>query len=129
GRGLIESGELVTREEVGAFAGGLSRLAPRHGGRLVEFGGRKGASFSKTAKVDTGLFHGGYGMRGILELPDGELLLPLNDVPEYRTVFMVRSRDGGASWREPTLIGREAGHLFTEPAMALNIRGEIVTLM
>jgi len=128
-RELIESGELSTGKEIEASPSAFTPWARGHGDSWVHSSADNGASFSKTAKVDTGPFHGGYGMRGILELPDGELLLPLNDIPEYRTVFMVRSRDGGADWREPTLIAREAGHLFTEPAMALNIGGEIVTLM
>jgi len=53
-------------------------------------------------------FSGGYGMRGAAELPNGDLLLPLSDVPHYRRIFVVRSSDGGESWSWPILRRRGA---------------------
>ena len=64
-----------------------------------------------------------------MELNDGTLLLTLNDIPEYQTIFSVKSSDGGKQWREPILVARKAGHLFTEAAMAQMNNGDIITAM
>ena len=55
-------------------------------------------------------------MRGAVAFEDGELLLPLSDVPAYRAVFAVRSRDGGASWGRPEPVAAAPGRSFEEPA-------------
>ena len=55
-------------------------------------------------------------MRGAIELPDGELLLPLANAPDYDSVFLLRSHDGGESWSGPTLVAAESGKEFEEPA-------------
>ena len=55
---------------------------------LSEDGGR---TWLHTSEIDTRPFVGGYGMRGGVALPDGTIVLPLCDVPDYRRVFVVRS--------------------------------------
>ena len=76
-----------------------------------------GHSFGGTVTIGTAPFSGGYGMRGGVELRDGRILLPLSDVPQYRSVFVVESQDGGQSWGQPKLVASEAGHEFEEPAI------------
>ena len=87
-----------------------------------------GRTFTASTRVDTAPFSGGYGMRGGVEV-DGEIMLPLSDVPNYAAVFTVRSRDGGESWSAPELVAAGAGHSFEEPAPLLLRDGRIVMLM
>lgn len=76
-----------------------------------------GHSFGDTVTIGTAPFSGGYGMRGGIELRDGRILLPLSDVPHYRSVFIVESWDGGRSWGLPQLVASCSGHEFEEPAI------------
>src|SRR6202008_3488695 len=89
----------------------------RGGGEtVVHLSDDGGRTFRRTSRIDTGPFSGGYGMRGGLELPGGDILLPLSDVAHYRAIFTVRSRDGGETWRNPALVASGRGHEFEEPA-------------
>jgi len=76
-----------------------------------------GRSFGGTVTLNTAPFSGAYGMRGGVELRDGRILLPLCDVPNYRSVFIVESRDGGQAWGQPQLVASGPGHEFEEPAI------------
>ena len=60
-----------------------------------------------------------HGMRGGVEI-DGEILLPLCDVPNYERVFIVRSTDGGASWSAPQPVAAGESHAFEEPARCIS---------
>lgn len=88
-----------------------------------------GRSFTRSVKVDTAPFSGGYGMRGGVELPDGEIILPLSDVPHYRNVFVTRSRDQGESWSKPEWVAGGEGHEFEEPAPLLLRSGRLIMLL
>ena len=88
---------------------------------LVHTSADQGLSFGNTVTVDTTPFSGGYGMRGAVETADGRILLPLSDVPHYRTVFIVESADGGQNWSSPHPVASGAGHEFEEPAI---LRGQ-----
>ena len=87
-----------------------------------------GSTFTASTRIDTKPFSGGYGMRGGIEV-DGEIMLPLCDVPNYAAVFTVRSADGGQSWSEPRLVASGEGHAFEEPAPILLRDGRIVMLL
>lgn len=99
------------------------------GGTVVHISDDGGASFSATAHIDTAPFSGGYGMRGAVELPDGDILLPLSDVPHYKRVFIVRSQDGGMSWSAPRLVAEAPGQEFEEPAPLLLASGRVLMLL
>jgi len=88
-----------------------------------------GRTFAHSSRIDTRPFSGGYGIRGAIELPDGEIILPLCDVPHYRNVFVVRSRDGGESWSGPEPVAGAEGHEFEEPAPLLLISGRLIMLL
>ena len=88
-----------------------------------------GATFAKSSRIETSPYSGGYGMRGGLEFMDGEIILPLCDVPRYRNVFVVRSRDGGETWSPPQHVAGGDGHAFEEPAPLLLRSGAIVMLL
>lgn len=87
-----------------------------------------GRTFTASTRIDTKPFSGGYGMRGGAEV-DGEIILPLSDVPHYRSVFIVRSRDGGETWSVPSLVAAGKGHEFEEPAPLLLRSGRVVMLL
>jgi BNR repeat-like domain len=126
---LIESGELDTGGQIAPTPEDFAPWARGHGECWVHASDDHGQSFTESMKIDTGPFHGGYGLRGCLELGDGTLLLPLNDIPKYRTIFTVRSQDGGQSWQEPNLVARKEGYLFTEPALVQTRSGDILCMM
>lgn len=78
-----------------------------------------GRTWPETVVISTAPFSGGYGIRGAVILPDGDLLLPLSDVPAYRVVFCVRSPDQGSTWAAPATAAEVPGKLFEEPALAV----------
>lgn len=96
------------------------------GGTFAHLSDDGGATFERTVEIDTAPFSGGYGTRGAVELDDGMLVLPLSDVPAYERIFVVRSRDGGATWESPVLAAAEAGAEFEEPAPLLLPSGRIL---
>lgn len=87
-----------------------------------------GRTFTASARIDTAPFSGGYGMRGAVET-DGEIVLPLCDVPHYRQVFAVRSRDGGETWSVPQLVAAGEGNEFEEPAPLMLKSGRILIML
>jgi hypothetical protein len=88
-----------------------------------------GRTFVNSVSIDTQPYSGGYGMRGGVELPDGEIILPLCDVPNYRNVFVVGSHDGGQSWSRPRPVAGADGHEFEEPAPLLLKSGRMIMLL
>ena len=117
----LDSGAVLKRdpERLVPWARGL-------GGTFVHLSDDGGATFERTVEIDTAPFSGGYGMRGAVECQDGTIVLPLSDVPAYERVFVVRSRDGGASWEAPILAAAESGMEFEEPAPLLHPSGRIL---
>ncbi len=99
------------------------------GRAFVHISDDRGETWRQTIELDTAPFVGGYNMRGAIELPDGELLLPLCDIPAYERVFVMHSGDGGRSWGRPISVASEPGLLFEEPcALALG-EGRILLLL
>lgn len=98
-------------------------------GAYVHHSDDGGATFQRTVMIDTAPFRGGYGMRGAIELPDGDLMLPLSDVPHYERVFVVHSSDHGQRWGAPITAASEQGKAFEEPCALLLSTGRIVMLL
>ena len=88
-----------------------------------------GLTFTKTTRIDTSPYSGGYGMRGAIELGNGEITLPLSDVPHYRNIFVVRSNDSGESWSAAQHVAGGEGHEFEEPAPLLLRSGHIIMML
>jgi len=126
---LIESAELDTGADIAVDSATLAPWARGRGESYVHLSDDHGRSFTRTFKVATAPYSGGYGMRGAVELPSGEVLLPLNDIPEFRTIFIVRSADGGENWGAPTLVCAEPGRLFTEPSLVRLASGRLLLMM
>jgi hypothetical protein len=128
-RGWAESPE---HEAAAHRATPPEQLAPwaRDGGDCaVHFSDDHGRSWIETVRVDTAPYSGGYGMRGACQLADGDLLLPLSDVPNYRVVFVVRSMDGGRTWSKPIEVARRDGSAFEEPSLVRLPSGRLLMLM
>jgi hypothetical protein len=99
------------------------------GQTFIHFSDDNGASFGDTAIVDTTPFSGGYGMRGGVEMPGARLILPFSDVPHYRQIFTVESRDGGGSWLPPRVVAAGTGHEFEEPALLRCRSGKLLMIL
>ncbi len=118
--------------ETGGWDADPAGLAPwvRGGGRAwIHRSDDDGASWRETAAVDTAPFSGGYAMRSAVELPDGEIVLLMCDVPNYSAVFAIRSRDGGRSWSAPSAVAAASGHAFEEPALIRCDSGRFVAIL
>src|SRR5262249_49494435 len=103
-----------------ALAGRAEALTPwarGNGGTFVHVSSDRGRTVEQKVRLDTAPYSGGYGMRGAFVLPSGELVLPLSDVPAYRRVFVVRSKDRGLSWSAPSEVAARDGRWFEEPAL------------
>ncbi len=103
--------------------------ARANGGAFVHFSEDDGETWSHTVALQTDPYAGGYGMRGGVQLPDGQILLPLSDVPNYQRVFILRSLDGGQTWERPLLAAEAEGLYFEEPALLLLSNGRLLMLL
>lgn len=128
-------GRVAMSHELDQWAPDPARIAElfpwaRGGGETwVHLSDDGGLTFPRSVRIATGPYSGGYGMRGAVELPDGDVILPLSDIPNYRRIFLVRSRDGGESWSAPVAAADEPGHDFEEPAPLLLPSGRILLLL
>lgn len=127
--GLLASSELDMPGRHAPDAMQIIRWSRGGGRTAVHRSDDGGRTFASTSLVDTAPFSGGYGMRGALELAGGDILLPLSDVPNYRQVFVIRSRDGGTTWSPPVLVASGDGHEFEEPAGIVLPSGRIVLML
>ncbi|MEZ5934551.1 MAG: sialidase family protein [Alphaproteobacteria bacterium] len=125
--GLIASPEHAI--DTLADARALMPWARAQGDAFVHLSDDGGRRWHRTVRLGTAPFEGGYGMRGALELPDGDLLLPLADVPAYRRIYVLRSSDRGESWGPPVTVADIPGKEFEEPAPLLLPDGRIVMLL
>jgi hypothetical protein len=128
--GLLGSGEIAPERR--GVPAEPERLMPwiRGGGTLSVYRSTDdGATWPHCSRVDTHPFPGGYGMRGGLVLPDGELLLPMCDPPFYRRIFTVRSRNGGESFSPAVVVAEAPDREFEEPAPVLLSDGTILMLL
>ena len=88
-----------------------------------------GMSWQHLADPELRPFLGGYGLRGGLIAANGDLLLPLTDPPHYRSVFLIRSSDGGRSWGSPECVAQDPSCAFEEPSGVLLADGTLLMLL
>jgi BNR repeat-like domain len=128
-RGWLDSPEHETSAYRNTAPEQLAPWVRGPGRTFAHFSGDHGTSFTRTIEIDTAPFSGGYGMRSALQLPDGEIILPLSDVPHYRTVFVVTSSDNGRAWQKPRLIAQQPGSEFEEPSILRASSGKIIMVL
>jgi len=110
----------------------VEQLAPwarGPGETLVHLSDDHGVSFTRSVRLDTAPFSGGYGMRGACELANGDVLLPLSDIPNWRVVFTVRSHDGGLTWEPPVKVAEQPGSEFEEPTLIETAPGRLLMVL
>jgi len=95
----------------------------------VHFSADDGRTFATPSRIATAPLSGGYGNRGALCLPDGRILLPLSDVPNFRKVFLVESADGGRTWSVPRIVAAQPGSEFEEPTLLYTVCGRLILVL
>ncbi len=98
-------------------------------GTYVHLSSDGGRTWDQTVMVATAPYSGGYGMRGAVQLSNGDILLPLSDIPNYRIVFVVRSSDGGQTWVAPVEVAKMDGMQFEEPSILELRDGTLLMLL
>jgi len=69
-------------------------------------------------------------LREIVELNDGTLLLPCYDeTQEPSPAIVLKSKDGGKTWGEPSIIARDEVIGFYEPALLSLPSGKIIAML
>ncbi|MCB1493300.1 MAG: exo-alpha-sialidase, partial [Rhodobiaceae bacterium] len=110
--GSVDIGVLGTRED----DADLFRLARCNGGCRISVAADGGAPFVPATSPPTAPYSGGYGMRGAVIAGNGDILLPLSDVPHYARIFILRSSDDGTTWGAPEHVCAKVDCEFEEPA-------------
>jgi hypothetical protein len=126
---LLDSSELDSEAVAGTRAEAIMPWARGGGEAFVHRSDDGARTWRISSPIVTAPYSGGYGMRGGVVFDDGEILLPLSDVPHYERIFLVRSRDGGASWGRPEPVAETVGHAYEEPAPVLLANGRVVMLL
>lgn len=126
---MNNSGELETGKVLPDNPNEIAPWARGNGGTYVHRSDDGGLTWPETVEINTGPYSGGYGMRGAVELPDGEILLPLSDVPNYQTVFIARSSDGGRTWGNLTEAASLENCWFEEPSALVLPDGKIQMML
>jgi hypothetical protein len=89
-----------------------------------------GRTWEEPIAIDISPFKMGFSPRAIVELPNGELLLPLSDetlepVPDY----VLRSKDGGKTWGDLAIMAKDERVGFYEPALLALPSGKVVAML
>ena len=123
--GSVDIGVLGTRED----DADLFRLARCNGGCRISVAADGGAPFVPATSPPTAPYSGGYGMRGAVIAGNGDILLPLSDVPHYARIFILRSSDDGTTWGAPEHVCAKVDCEFEEPAPIRLPDGEILIVL
>lgn len=126
---LQQSSELDTAPLIPANPSEIVPWARGSDGTYAHRSSDGGQTWDSAGLIATAPYSGGYGMRGGVQLANGDILLPLSDVPNYRTVFLVRSRDGGRSWQAPVEVASQPGKQFEEPSMLALSNGKLIVML
>ena len=77
----------------------------------------RGQTWEIGHRLDTAPFEGAYTIRSAVELPDGTLLFAVTDIPRWRQIYLLRSRDGGITWTVGAGVASEGARQFSEPCL------------
>ena len=89
-----------------------------------------GYTWEEPILLDLSPFKGGFSPRSIVELSNGDLLLPQSDetlepVPDY----LLRSKDGGKTWGDLVVMARDEKIGFYEPALLALPNGKVIAML
>jgi hypothetical protein len=76
-----------------------------------------GSTWETGGRITTAPFEGAYTIRGAVALPDGSLLYAVTDIPRWRQIYLLRSRDGGATWSVGARVAASPDRQFSEPCL------------
>ena len=77
----------------------------------------RGRTWEIGRRLDTAPFEGAYTIRSAVEMPDGTLLFAVTDIPHWRQIYLLRSRDGGITWTVGALVASDSSRQFSEPCL------------
>ncbi|MFN2485983.1 MAG: sialidase family protein [Acidimicrobiia bacterium] len=97
-------------------------------GAYVHVSDDGGQTWSSTVPIDINPYQGAFGLKGVIELTNGDLVMPMgsHDHDPLAAIFLVRSRDRGRSWDQPTEVARVAGLIFSEPSALVAASGALL---
>ncbi len=89
-----------------------------------------GYTWEEPIAIDLSPFKSGFSPRAIVELSNGDLLLPLSDetlepVPDY----VLRSQDGGKTWGNLAMMAKDERVGFYEPALIALANGKVIAML
>jgi hypothetical protein len=98
------------------------------GGVYVHRSEDNGRTWTASGSIDIGGYRGAFSPKGVVELPDGDLLLALGspDHDSAAATFVVRSKDRGVTWGAPIEVVRAADCVYSEPAAVVLHDGAVV---
>lgn len=76
-----------------------------------------GRSWEPGRRISTAPYEGAYTIRAAVELPDSTLVYAVTDIPHWRQIYLLRSRDGGAGWEVGALVASDPARQFSEPCI------------
>jgi hypothetical protein len=77
----------------------------------------QGRTWETGRRLETAPFEGAYTIRSAVELADGALLYAVTDIPRWRQIYVLRSRDGGTTWSVGARVAGAPDRQFSEPCL------------
>jgi hypothetical protein len=87
-----------------------------------------GQSWLLGQRIDVAPYSGAYTIRSAAELPDGEIVQAVTDIPHWEQIYLLRSSDRGISWRVGALLASAPTRQFSEPAI-LRVGARLIVLI
>ncbi|MGH9195887.1 MAG: sialidase family protein, partial [Acidimicrobiia bacterium] len=97
-------------------------------GAYVHISDDAGQTWARTVLIDIDPYQGAFGLKGVVELVNGDLVMPMgsHDHDPLAGIFIVRSGDRGRSWGRPIEVARTPGLIFSEPSALVTTSGRLL---
>ncbi|HVI85960.1 MAG TPA: sialidase family protein, partial [bacterium] len=97
-------------------------------GAFVHRSEDSGRTWELGRRIETAPFDGAYTIRAAVELSDGTLVYAVTDIPHWRQIYLLRSADGGATWKVGGRAAADPSRQFSEPCL-VRLGARLVVLM